>query len=159
MKYTIKKGRHYADFTINRLFPFSSRSKKGSIKFSKECLKEGDISGWNKLTGIASSEIHENSGRLVWRSQNGTIMIAGYVYYNGIRKEMLMTNVQVDRWHAYEVSFSNGNWTFSFDNKEIFMYGYLPSRILNFKCYPYFGGQSVAPQTMNIWISGDTKKK
>jgi hypothetical protein len=152
MKYTIKKGRHYATFTINRLFPFSSRSKEGSIKFSKECLEEGDISGWNKLTGIASAEIHKNSGRLVWRSNGNSIMISGYVYMNGVRREMLITSIDVDKWYDFSIEYSNKVWRFSVNGRQILMSGYLPSNVLNFKCFPYFGGQSVAPQTMYVWV-------
>ena len=138
MKYTIKKGRHYAAFTINRLFPFSSRSKEGSIKFSKECL--------------ASAEIHKNSGRLVWRSNGNSIMISGYVYMNGVRREMLITSIDVDKWYDFSIEYSNKVWRFSVNGRQILMSGYLPSNVLNFKCFPYFGGQSVAPQTMYVWV-------
>lgn len=148
MKYTIKQGNHFADFTINRLFPFCCNKRSGTVKFSSSCLIQGDIPGWNKLTGISSTKIHDNSGRLVWRSDGSRIMIAGYVYNNGIRSEMLITSLQVGLWYDWKVRYQNDYYFFSIAGIEISMQGSLSG--LKFKCYPYFGGQSTAPVDMII---------
>ena len=71
MKYTIKKGKHFANFTLNRLFPFTRKRIKGKIMFSNECWHNKDSiphTGWNKAVGIAQMfGVHTNSGRLVWQ--------------------------------------------------------------------------------------------
>ena len=151
MRYKIEKGNHFANFTLDRLFPFSGFKRSGKVKFSKECLIKGEIEGWNKLTGISSKEIHTNSGRLVWRSDGEKILIAGYVYERGERKETLITSVLTDVWYNYNVEYKNHYWKLSIAGKEVIMYGHLKG--LKFKAYPYFGGQSTAPETMYIWLS------
>ena len=149
MKYTIKKGRHFANFTINRLFPFSSKIDKGTVKFSKECLAIAPISGHNKLTGIAGLDNHKNSGRLVWQSDGAMIKIWGYVYKDGVRNEKYITSVRVDHEHTYEVEFVVGRWVFGVNNKFVSLAGNLG--FWKFKQYVYFGGVSTAPITMTIW--------
>jgi len=150
MKYTIKKGKHFANFKLSRLFPFTSKRVSGICKFSASCLTQGDISGWNKLTGITSLRIHKNSGRLVWQSNGSKIRIAGYVYKNGERKEIEITTVDVDTPYIYSVTYKRGFWHFVIRGKEVVMGGKLGwLRIL---CLPYFGGRSKAPVKMEVWI-------
>jgi len=149
MKYTIKKGRHFANFTINRLFPFSSKIDKGTVKFSKECLAIAPISGRNKLTGIAGFDNHKNSGRLVWQSDGNMIKIWGYVYKDGIRTEKFITSLEVEKEYSYEVSFSMDRWFFYIDGNVAHIDGNLG--FWKFKQYVYFGGLSPAPLTMSIW--------
>ena len=149
MKYTIKKGRHFANFTINRLFPFSSKIDKGTVKFSKECLAIAPISGHNKLTGIAGFDNHKNSGRLVWQSDIARIAIWGYVYKDGIRTEKYITSLEVDKEYYYEVEFIMDKWFFEINNNVVSLAGNLG--FWKFKQYPYFGGLSPAPLTMSIW--------
>jgi len=148
MKYTIKKGRHFANFTINRLFPFSSKIDKGTVKFSKECLAIAPISGHNKLTGIAGFDNHKNSGRLVWQSDGNMIKIWGYVYKDGVRSEKYITSLEVEKEYEYEINFL-GKWFFEINNKVISLDGKIG--FWKFKQYVYFGGLSPAPLTMTIW--------
>jgi len=150
MIYTIKKGRHFANFTINRLFPFVGSKITGSVMFDENCLVKGDISGWNKLTGIGNIDNHENSGRLVWRSDGKHIIIAGYVYINGVRNEKVITQVSVDNWYTFKVEYMSGYWNFEFGNRYTAMSGKLGC--VKLRQYPYFGGQSTAPVTMKIAI-------
>lgn len=151
MKYIIKKGRHFANFTINRLFPFTCSEIEGTVLFSKECLVEGNISGWNKLIGITSLNNHKNSGRLVWMSDGTKIRIAGYVYKDGSRNEKEIIRIDADRSYKYSVKYSNGHWVFSIDYKDVIMTGKLG--FLKFKQFPFFGGQAVAPITMKLWLN------
>ena len=148
MKYIIKKGRHYANFTINRLFPFTSSSIKGSVKFSKECLVQGDISGWNKLCGITSPKIHENSGRLVWMSDGELIRIAAYVYKDGVRKSVEIIKLPVEMYFSYSIKYTHNTWVFTINGYKVILPGSLG--FFKFKAYPYFGGQSTAPIQMSI---------
>jgi len=150
MIYTIKKGRHFANFTINRLFPFVGSKMKGSVMFDSNCLVEGEIAGWNKLTGIGNIDNHENSGRLVWRSDGKRIIIAGYVYINGVRNEKTICTIDVDKWSDFTIEYRSGYWLFTVGHFNIAMSGKL--KWFKLRQYPYFGGQSVAPVTMKIAI-------
>lgn len=150
MKYTIKRNHHFANFTINRLFPFVGKKIKGRVLFDGACLTEGEIAGWNKLTGITSSKIHENSGRLVWRSDGQKINIAAYVYENGVRNEKIIISTHPNIWTPFEIKYSNGYWVMSVLYKEVVLSGKMG--FWKFRCYPYFGGQSTAPVTMQIEI-------
>ena len=150
MKYTIKSGKHYANFTLDRLFPFCGKKLSGRVKLSLNCLHEGEISGWNKLTGISEIDNHNNSGRLVWMSNGSKIRIAGYVYKNGQRKEKEFALIDVEKWYDFKVEFKDMYWRFSIDDNVIFLPGELKG--WKFKQFPYFGGRSTAPFTMNIWI-------
>ena len=150
MKYTIEKGNHYSNFTINRLFPFVGKTVKGSVKFSEECLQQGQQSGWNKLTGISSLDIHKNSGRLVWMSNGNAIRIAGYVYKDGERRDQGICTIPSGKWFSYSIKYSHKSWIFSINGNRIIMSGDMG--ILKLRAYPYFGGQSTAPTKMTIWV-------
>lgn len=152
MKYTIKKGNHYSNFTINRLFPFCGEEIEGRVKFSKECLVPETIPGWNKAVGISSLKIHENSGRFVWRADGDKIKIAGYVYKDGVRSEIEICRLPVDKWFDYSVSFRelSNSWVFKINGYVILMDGKLG--FWKMRCYPFFGGQSPAPVGMDIWV-------
>ena len=150
MKYIIEKGKHFAKFTINRLFPFVGKEISGTFIFSKECLVQGDVSGWNKLTGISGLRIHNNSGRLVWMSNGSKIRIATYVYVNGVRSTKEVAQVDVDRIYSYSVRYSNGYWIMTIDHRVHTVYGKLG--FFKFRCHPYFGGVSKSPITMSLWI-------
>lgn len=153
MKYIIKKGQHYANFTLNRLFPFASKKQSGSFMFDDNCLEKETIPGWNKLCGISSLRIHQNSGRLVWRSDGNMITIAGYVYSNGERSELEIIKVPVCSWIKYKIENKRGFWHFTVNGVTVLLGGSVKG--LKFKCYPYFGGRSTAPKTMEIWISSE----
>lgn len=148
MKYTIKKGRHFSNFTINRLFPFCSSKISGTVKFDKKCLVQGEISGHNKLTGISSLKIHENSGRLVWQSDGALLKIYGYVYNNGVRREQYITSLLKEKKYNYSVSFKSGFWRFEINNITVYLKGSLG--FWKMRAYPYFGGVSTAPVQMSI---------
>jgi len=158
MKYTIKKGKNFANFTLNRLQPFIfGRKLEGSVRFSKECWHtRGSIqyTGWNKLIGISGLLIHRNSARLVWMpdfSTPGKIMIATYVYANGKRIINPITSVHVECETGFRIEASEGLWTFSIKEKMNIIYATIPP--IRLKAYPYFGGKSTAPHTMHITIS------
>ncbi len=148
MKYKIKKGSHFANFTWNRLFPFVSNKISGIVHFSDSCLVKEEVAGWNKLTGISSIKIHENSARLVWRSDGNKIKISGYVYYNGVRNEMFITSLKTENYYKYSIEYKYRSWIITINNKSIIMAGNMG--FWKFRCFCYFGGRSVAPEDMYI---------
>lgn len=153
MKYKIKAGRHYANLTLNRLWPFGFRNSDWYIKFSPECANaEVYIPGWNKLTGVSGLFIHKNSARFVWQpGDDGWVRIAAYVYDNGERVIKEIGQVKVDREIWMGIHLNSRFATFR-------VLGYqstaIPVKIKwpLFQCFPYFGGQCTAPEDLTIEI-------
>ena len=158
MKYKIKKEKHYAEFTLDRLLPFTTLSQQGTFSLSKECwhTRESiEYTGNNKLTGVAQIfGVHQNSGRLVWQpdfKEQGTIIISGYVYSGGGKwtaKEI--TRIKVEKDYTYSIRWVKGYWLFTVNEKEVMIAGDKPKCPV--KTYFYFGGKSTAPQTMTMKI-------
>lgn len=160
MKYTIRKARHYAKFTINRLWPFTSKCVEGKFKFSKQCWyqrKEVEHTGWNKLTGISGLRIHRNSGRLVWQPdfyETGKILIAAYIYDKGVRITDQFVSVNTGEEVDYLIIARKGLWSFGVGDHTKSFPGRIP--FIKLKTFPYFGERSKAPNTMTIHV---TRKK
>jgi hypothetical protein len=81
MKQIIYKGMH---FTLNRMYPIGEINRVVSI--DKSCWYENPT-GWNKLIGLTSWNIHQESIRIAWRptADINKFMIAFYEYHNGER--------------------------------------------------------------------------
>ena len=152
MEYLIKKGRHYANFTINRPWPFTGTKLEGGFSFDKACATAFvNPTGWNKLTGISSLQIHKNSGRLVWMPDGlGGIKIAGYVYDNGIRRVLPITTVKPDEQYSYSIEYFKYTWVFKVNGITRIMAGELGA--FKIRCFPYFGGQAKAPTDLKITL-------
>ena len=150
MKYLIEKGNHYANWTWNRLCPFTSNKIEGEVKFDISCLTEASPSGWNKLTGITSLKIHNNSGRLVWRTDGKKILIAGYVYNKGVRKEVNITSLLVDEYYKFSIEYLANTWTFKINGKLVRMNGNLS--FIKLRAYPYFGGKATSPCDIKVEV-------
>jgi len=172
MKYTIKKGKHYANFTIDRLFPFVKLPLVCKVKFSKECWYSRDkveYTGFNKLLGVSSLNIHNKSARFVWQpdfNNEGVIRLHAYVYPGSPHwNELYICDINVDEEFTVELSYLEEGWIFKVyvDDKKHqtskvytkHMLGIKPKGIFGhlFKAFPYFGGKSVAPNKMNIYIN------
>lgn len=150
MEYLIEKGNHYANFTWNRLYPFTKGVISTRVIFDEDCLTVATPSGLNKLDGISGFNIHYNSGRLVWISNNNKIDIFGYVYNKGDRNNKFITSVDVNTIINYTIEYLNNEWVFIVNNKMITLDGTIP--FIKFRCYPYFGGKAVAPCDIKINI-------
>jgi hypothetical protein len=150
MKYIIKKGKHYASFTWNRLWFISKRKIDKTVIFDKGCLTPATPSGMNKLDGISSILIHRNSGRLVWIANEDKIDVYGYVYLRGVRKQKFIAKLEVGREYNYTIEAIQGLWKFSIGAKDLYMDGKLGW--FKFKCFVYFGGKATAPCDIKINI-------
>ncbi len=157
MIYKIEKGNHYCNFNLGKLQPFATEMI-GTINIDISWWHESDdipYSGWNKLVGISEMDvpfckkrgIHWNSGRLVMQpaEEYGWFRIAGYVYSEGVREEREFIKIQANKDYEFCTIYSKHHpyWAFMIDDTSIWMSGVKPRGITR-KCYPYFGGKSVA---------------
>ncbi len=157
MNYTIKRNKHFCNWTIDRLQPFATKRAGEFIipldnHYSKALVHN---SGWNKLTGIGQIfGIHTNSGRLVWQpnwNKPGYFTIAGYVYDNGgTWKAIEIANVKAGDWIDYKVEHTSGTWRFTVNGVTVLMSGKKP--FLPLKRYPYFGGKDKAYYKMKFYF-------
>ena len=169
MKYVIKKGKHYSKFNLARLFPFIRLPLQQEIKFDKHCWYDIDsveYTGYNKLTGVSGLNIHKNSARFVWQPDfhtYGIIKLYGYVYSDGGHwKDVYLCSVKTDTRFKVEIQYINNGWQFKVyvDGRNTievytkFMVGTKPKGICKylFKAFPYFGGKSVAPKDIIVYV-------
>lgn len=170
MKYNIKKGNHFANFTIDRLYPFVYELPfERKVKLHKSCwyLKNDiEYQGWNKLTGISGWDIHNMSARFVWQpvfNKPDNFRIAAYVYNGHDSKYVLseMGTVKADEWFSIGITYNEvkGQWVFKVVTKNNTYNTNIGGRKplifymdLYFKAFPYFGGKSVSPRNMTIEI-------
>ncbi len=174
MKYKVNKGNHYANLTLDRLQPFTTKWD-GTFNINRNWWYEDDdiaYSGWNKLGGVSEFfGIHNRSARLVFQPSDnlGEFTMAGYVYSNGIRTEnVIPITIYGDKDYKVSIEYSDDrrSWDFSVKLMDWESVGLtFPSREYSFsmsgckpkgltrKCYPYFGGKSTAPQDVSAKIT------
>jgi hypothetical protein len=113
-------------------------------------VKDGD--DINKLYGITSTKIHENSARIGWRYiGNDSFEVFAYYYVQGVRDWELLTTVKVDQLVYYMVDVSNNEYTFEANNEVYSVYD--TKNIMASRAFPYFGGNNTAPSTMYFKIA------
>lgn len=106
----------------------------------------------NKLYGLTSSKIHENSCRIGWREfNNGNFEVLGYWYLDGVRKWKHLYEAEVGELLEMEVT-NFGDYRF-YCNGEQFI---IPAKEFNksYRAWPFFGGQNAAPHDMYFKIKG-----
>jgi len=156
MVYTITKGTH--DSTLLPGFTFSN-SANYKVKFFDNCkyisiipTNQGDI---NKLYGFTEgfSGVHTNSARFGWSYNLTTekIDLYSYCYVNSLRISLLIGSVAINE--TVNLSLVRERSTYKFYvNSEL--KNTVPKKsglpYMSVKCYPYFGGDEVAPYDINI---------
>lgn len=157
IEYKIKKGKHYSNFTLNRLWPFANIREGELMIPSDDWYPKSTVQnhGWNKLIGLAQLfGIHTNSGRLVYKCDYNKVhnfTIAGYRYTKGLSWQTVeFASIKGDIWYPYKVEYENGQWVFMINGITIRMNGRAPW--FTRKCYPYFGGGDKAYYTMKYYF-------
>ncbi|MGE4589834.1 MAG: hypothetical protein AB7E34_09710 [Acidaminococcaceae bacterium] len=153
MNYTIKKGKHFSQFTWNRLWPFVPKVIRGNIKFGDECgTAYVQQPGWNKVTGISSLQVHRNSVRIVWQPAGyQMVRVAFYAYINGKRHIIELGTLSTNYQWPYKIEMRDMNYTVTLGFYRATLFG---KKVWpRFRCFPYFGGRSTAPADINITIN------
>lgn len=160
--YLIKQGKHYPE---GWNFGFEKIDISFSFKLEPDCWYDPAtvIPGWNKIKGFADTfDNHKNSIRLVWMpsSDIGKFRLAAYAYVNGIMQWQEFPGTYYSTIYLVKMRWSNYNYEVTLYDIEGRASGVTrtipqpkkPGR-LNYKCFPYFGGEGVAPQDIHISIS------
>ena len=112
--------------------------------------------GWNKLIGVSFGNVHSNSSRIGWRCTDNKIYICGYYYANGERH--ITERVEVAHMAYYNFSIFGGCIRVWGSGIDVTWIHAVDTRGKGWMCYPYFGGESVAPHEMQFNFNLITNK-
>lgn len=155
MTVTIPKGSHYSSGLSLGSLHFGIKELAFAVNFDESCLKLNGVqkcdSDFNKLFGFSYGLHQTSSVRIGWKSVDGKIRIAGYVYEKGVRlikgfewvvtESIAIMSIQHDT-KAGLVWFGCGNKWISLP--------YTASPSVGYYLNPYYGGDCNAPETMYI---------
>lgn len=128
-------------------FPFIFTQNHRYLSEIPDDINKLDI---NKLYGLTSTIIHNNSCRIGWRElENGNFEILGYWYLNGKREFEHLYEAKIGESLDLIVS-NHGNYRFYCNGNELI----IPANIFtkSYRTFPYFGGNNLSPHTMYFKI-------
>lgn len=164
--YIIKKGDHYAGYytfqnkykdTSKKIAPIWLRGNRIEFKFSFNDTNKYDFSvkdglDINKLYGITSTKIHENSARIGWRyTGDDNFEVFAYYYVRGVRGWTLLGTYKTRERLTISIDVSKHEYTYVVNNEWFSVYN--TKNILAARAFPYFGGDNVAPHKMIFLIT------
>ena len=156
-KYTIDKGNQFCN--DNSYVTTSYRELRFIAKFDSTAIyttvNPGNQDDINKLYGFADNNAthHKYSARFGWRWSKSALRLFGYVYNHGVLDSKELGTVEIGKENNCSIKITPSAYHFLLNGK----IDSLPrmSTTLNaqgYKLYPYFGGDEVAPHTINIFI-------
>jgi hypothetical protein len=148
--YIIEQGQHYANNTKNKVSPKYNEGVHFITVFNISNIYDNGSDDINKLYGITSSKIHENSARFGWRCKGDIIEIFAYYYIDGVRYFEKMGETEIKKRNEFLVDVSGNNYYFRFNDVEKVIVN--TKNISAFRSFPYFGGDLPAPHRMTILI-------
>jgi hypothetical protein len=161
LNFTISKGAHYCSPRLIQTHPGISKITY-YIQFEDNCkykLNTIDSNDINKAYGFSYGMHQNNSTRLGWNWKSDTLMLYSYAYLSKARKSKKIANfarkkpIYVEQWYQGKdtvwISCVQGKMA-----KAVFVTGTGISPTSGYILYPYFGGTSVASQSMNIKVWG-----
>jgi hypothetical protein len=179
-KYKLEKGKHYNQSKVRFIISLVLGLANGEairrwflIHLSKQMVrwvyfpsnawypksvlqkdKNGNyLTGWNKLFGFSGWLIHLFSGRLVWEpdfERPGYIKIALYVYNEGLRDVILISSIKTSTLTEMSVQAIYDGYYGWVDNDFRFIEAEKTPHFI--VAEPYFGGHSVAPWDITIYL-------
>lgn len=155
--FTIREGSHTSNHKAQTLMTnrivFEAMFDESAIYTSIDPIQQHSK---NKLIGFADcNSTHQvNSARFGWHWIDDGLHVTAYTYVNGERIEDYIGEVQLNRFHRYELSFDSNNYYFYLDEREAVV---TPRNAackigVYYILWPYFGGQETAPHDVTIFI-------
>jgi hypothetical protein len=175
MKILLKKGKHYASPRKIKLH-LCKKEFKWEFKLSKDCWYEPtdvEFAGINKLRGLTFGIHNEdpfgkwkltkwlvNSVLIGWQPDFNDVnkkRILLYLYYdvNGIETREYFDSVDIEQTFRIKFIIKDDGVHIRFNKNTEYTSYHVPTNTkfrLGYHLYPYFGGKSVAPHDMTIYI-------
>lgn len=157
-RYIIKKGKHRSCFRFKPVIIDSAMSFTVKFNYSAQYKTIDPVNQWdiNKLWGFSEYLFspHRDSARIGWNWREGKLYLRPYSYCNGITQiDPPEIPVDIDREIECLIILLEDQYVFYLDNKRVSTPRTKgPTSIMGVQMYPYFGGDSVAPQTISLQI-------
>ncbi len=160
--YTIKQGAHYAN-GLNFKLHSNLHQLNFKAKLASNCIYQfGDSDDFdiNKVYGVTwGLTNNDNSFRIGWNCEgnNGTIQYFAYMHVDGVMDDEYLFSELPDTTINFHVEFDRDNDTiliYRLDLMQVYAVNYPFENVssMGYYNFPYFGGNKVAPHTMNIGI-------
>ena len=163
--YLIQQGRNEIHPRIVNMHP-GLVELRFKVKFTSSCYydfrKNTDNSDINKLYGISWKNHHDNSYRIGWNcsKHDKTVQLYSYWYNKGRRYFKYLGDVPLEKEFNVTIKFNyHGNnistriENYKYEDNIKFDFTVLNGMYMGYYLYPYFGGSSPAPHTMQILMN------
>lgn len=122
-----------------------------AIYTTQSASNQGDI---NKLFGFSdcSSFHHTNSARFGWRYYKGHLELFAYTYAKGTRNFQSMGVININQKYTCTIVAQKGEYVFYLNHQKPTVMERGCNGGLQFRLFPYFGGDELAPHEVKIWI-------
>jgi len=161
MIFTTKKGKHYSNNLLYKLFNFFNFSKKQEyiVRFTDTCaysLNEVDQTDVNKLFGFSNGFFHhKDSVRFGWNYLDDRIVLYAYIYQNGKKNSTYICRVELETENKLTIFVENDSYIFQVEKLKTGLKSKLKvyknkKFVFGYNLWPYFGGNNVAPQDISI---------
>lgn len=159
MIFKIKKGHHYSNGLVYKLFNFFHTSDRMAYvivfnetnKYIDESIDRFDV---NKLIGYSKGYHHQDSYRFGWNCIENKIHIYAYSYIDGIRVIDEICEVETDKYYTFLIRTKNGKVIYTVTDSEYNMKQVVQKittkKVLGYNLWPYFGGNKTAPKNISI---------
>lgn len=158
MNYLIKKGKHFSS-GLHLGIHFNKKIYDRKVSFNKECWwdkpRNNDDYDINKLCGFSYGFHQNNSLRIGWvpdfKNKNEIILFA-YWYNDSSKHFKFITSVPIETEFDVEIVCGKKKAYFRVNKKIVSIDYKKPKCKFGYNLYPYFGGNSTAPNDMHIRI-------
>lgn len=155
-KYTIPQGNQYCLQTS--FLQVTEDSLVFDVVFDSTAMyttaspaNQGDI---NKLFGFSDcSSLHQvNSARFGWRYYKNNLELWAYCYSNSIRSYTLISIININTKYTCTIVAKGTDYIFYLNHSNPIIMQRGCTGGMQYRLYPYFGGDELAPHDINIWI-------
>lgn len=162
--YRIEAGSHESKvvngFSLDKMRTMKSNRLVFTARFDNSArydLNHNDHFDINKLMGFSEANSHhqENSARLGWRFNidKDAIEIFSYVYSKGDLSYEHITDIEINATIEYQINMYSNEYEFVVNGYSQRIERNIENEVgLYYRLFPYFGGNQVAPQNINIYI-------
>lgn len=154
--FVINKGQHEIqnkknEYTLDNKLDFMVLFDSSAIYTTTNAENQGDI---NKLFGFTDckSAVHENSARFGWNWSGDKLRLYTYSYIKGTRFVKYLTDLTLNTPVHCAIEIKKKMFYFFVDAQLVDSIERSVKEMVGekFICHPYFGGDEVAPHTINI---------